>query len=118
MLPKAHLLADSFNAVDPTKWVAFGTVQQTGAVFISPAANTTNNYSGLVSASRYDLTGSEARIELYAVLNPAPGSKTYFESGLRSHLGCAQARAVPRVLRPVRYTPIDGTRRRRSVGRR
>lgn len=78
MLPKAHLLADSFNAVDPTRWTPFGTVQQSGAVYGGPAANTTNNYSGLVSASRYDLTGSEARIDVNAVLNPAPGSRTYF----------------------------------------
>jgi hypothetical protein len=77
-MEKAHVLFDSFNTVDASKWTPFGTVQQTGAVFCSPPANTTNNDSGLVSASKYDLTGSEARIELQAVLNPGPGARTYF----------------------------------------
>lgn len=77
---KAHLLTDSFtdNATDTTKWVAFGTVQEVNArVECPPAANSTNNYSGYTSAGKYDLTGSEVRIELLQTLNAAPGAASY-----------------------------------------
>src|SRR3712207_5085404 len=77
---KAHLLTDTFtdNATDTTKWVAFGTVQETNLrVECSPAANTTNNDSGYRTAGEYDLTGSEARVELLQALNAAPGSWSY-----------------------------------------
>jgi hypothetical protein len=79
MLPKAHLLVDSFTGTvtDTTKWTPFGPVTQAGTVIVTPAANTAFSTGGYVSVARYDLTGSEVRIELQTVLNPAAGSRTY-----------------------------------------
>ena len=77
---KAHLLTDRFsdNATDATKWVAFGTVQETNLrVECSPVPNTTNSYAGYRTAGRYDLTGSEVRVEVQWVLNNGPSSETF-----------------------------------------
>ncbi|HEX6039370.1 hypothetical protein [Longimicrobium sp.] len=86
---KAHLLVDSFTGtvVDATKWVAFGPVQQAGSVIVTPAASTAFSYGGYVSARRYDLTGSEVRVELQQVLNPAAGARTYLAVKLNNQNG-------------------------------
>jgi hypothetical protein len=78
-MAKAHSLVDSFTptVTDTTKWTPFGSVQQGGVVTCTATPNTAGIYSGYRSAARYDLTGSEARIEVQRVLNYGPSSETF-----------------------------------------
>jgi hypothetical protein len=81
-MAKAHELMDDFsdNQRDTSKWYAWGdAVEVNGRVELRPTG-VGNNFTGYESASRFDLTDSEARLELVQALRRASGLGFDFEA--------------------------------------
>jgi membrane-associated phospholipid phosphatase len=74
-MPKAITLVDSFgdNATDPAKWIASGPIQEVNQrLEIRPDSGVANSYGRYTSATTYDLTNSEAKVEFVRI--PRSGS--------------------------------------------
>jgi hypothetical protein len=66
-MAKAHTLVDNFNdnQTDTGKWVATGPIQEINQrLEIRPTSNVAQSYGRYASATTYDLTNSEASVEL------------------------------------------------------
>ena len=72
-MAKAHTLTDNFNdnSRDGSKWGAYGFIQEINQRIEIRLPSNTPNYSGLLSAARYDLTNSSIHVEV--PLPPQPG---------------------------------------------
>jgi hypothetical protein len=82
-MAKAHTLQDNFNdnVIDSTRWTWFGgsEIQEVNGrieIRLGTFPNSSTG-AGYVSAAAYDLTGSEARIELVQAPRHAPGILTF-----------------------------------------
>ena len=88
-MAKARTLIDNFNdnATDTAKWVAYGApaplsdrVRETNErLEIRPLSGATG-YAGYTSAATYDLTASEAAVELVRALPARVGGETYLQA--------------------------------------
>jgi hypothetical protein len=78
-MAKAQTLVDNFadDAIDPAKWVAFGSgVSETnGRIEVRPASGSVGS-AGLVSAAGYELFESQYVVEVVNALRSAPGVET------------------------------------------
>ncbi|HEX6913437.1 MAG TPA: hypothetical protein VF142_23735, partial [Longimicrobium sp.] len=98
-MAKAHTLVDNFNddsidqydaTTNPTgRWTVAAAGTETlrevnGRVEIRPLGNTANSYSYFNSATTYDLTESEVRLELVEPLSQVPGGHTFFVASLNT----------------------------------
>ena len=76
-MAKAHTLVDDFNdnSTDTSRWNAFGHVAETNQrLEIRPLGG---QYSGYTSASTYDLTDSEVRVEMVHSIRVVPSAQAY-----------------------------------------
>ncbi|HEU4557439.1 MAG TPA: hypothetical protein VFS20_06295 [Longimicrobium sp.] len=79
-MAKAHTLVDDFNdnSTDTSKWSSFGHVRETNQrLEIRPLGG---QYGGYGSVNAYDLSGSEACVELVQAVQVVPSAQTYFEA--------------------------------------
>ena len=85
---KAHTLVDNFNdhRIDGARWTEYGNpaparerIRETnGRVEIRPRSNEPGTYSGYFSTAQYDLTDSQAHVELVQTLRAVTGADTAF----------------------------------------
>jgi hypothetical protein len=88
-MAKAHLLQDNFNdnSTDAARWAAYGgglVREVNGRLEVRPKSNTTSSYGGYSSATTWDLTGSEARVEVVRPLRAADAAETYLVAAVNA----------------------------------
>ena len=83
-MAKAHTLVDTFNddVLDTGRWAVTGTATEVREVNqrveLRPPGNTAAAYVSYHSVALYDLTDSEAMVELVQPLRPAAGALAFF----------------------------------------
>ncbi|HEU4885416.1 MAG TPA: vanadium-dependent haloperoxidase [Longimicrobium sp.] len=124
-MAKAHTLVDNFN--DDTINLSLWTVTPTGSdirevngrLEMRPAGNQASpSYIGLVSATTYDLTESEVRVEVERTLSPGTGAWTFMGAGIGTTDGVSISIGNGNVLAGYRISSTDTTLARVPYDRR